>query len=50
MARKQIDRKTRVTQIERDVEAYYRSLTVQEKREDKEWAGFASRHFIRKKD
>jgi len=37
-------------QIEREVEAYYRSLTTQEKREDKEWAEFASRQIGRRKD
>ncbi|MBI4537390.1 MAG: ribbon-helix-helix protein, CopG family [candidate division NC10 bacterium] len=35
-------------QIEREVQAYYRSLTVQEKREDKEWAEFASRQVARR--
>jgi metal-responsive CopG/Arc/MetJ family transcriptional regulator len=36
-------------QVEREVEAYYRSLTVQEKREDREWAEFASRQVGRRK-
>jgi metal-responsive CopG/Arc/MetJ family transcriptional regulator len=37
-------------QIEREVEAYYRSFTAQEKREDREWAEFASRQIGRRKD
>jgi metal-responsive CopG/Arc/MetJ family transcriptional regulator len=36
-------RETRRREIEREVEAYYRSLTATEKREDREWAQFASR-------
>jgi metal-responsive CopG/Arc/MetJ family transcriptional regulator len=36
-------RETRWREIEREVEAYYRSLTAMEKREDREWAQFASR-------
>jgi metal-responsive CopG/Arc/MetJ family transcriptional regulator len=36
-------RETRRREIEQEVEAYYRSLTAMEKREDREWAQFASR-------
>jgi len=36
-------RETRRREIEREVETYYRSLTTTEKREDREWARFASR-------
>ena len=36
-------RETRRREIEREVEVYYRSLTATEKREDHEWAQFASR-------
>ena len=36
-------RETRRREIEGQVEAYYRSLTVVEKREDREWTKFASR-------
>jgi selenocysteine lyase/cysteine desulfurase len=37
-------------QVEREVEAYYRSRIAQEKREDREWAEFASRQISRRKD
>ena len=36
-------RETGRREIEREVEAYYRSLTAMEKREDRDWAKFASR-------
>ena len=36
-------REHRRREIEGGVEAYYRSLTTAEKREDREWAQFASR-------
>lgn len=35
-------REQRRQEIERDTEAYYRTLTAREKREDREWAEFAS--------
>ena len=36
-------REQRRQEIERETEAYYRSLTPAEKREDREWVRFASR-------
>ena len=39
----------RQQQIERETEVYYQSLTAQEKREDREWAEFASRQVVRRK-
>ncbi len=37
-------------QIEREIEEYYRSRTTQEKREDREWAGFSSRQAARSRE
>lgn len=36
-------REQRQREIDREVEAYYRSLTPGEKREEREWAQFSSR-------
>ena len=40
-------REQRQREIDREIEAYYRSLTPAEKREHKEWAEFASRQAAR---
>ena len=40
----------RQQQFEQEVDAYYRSLTAQEKREDRKWAEFASRQVGCRKD
>ena len=36
-------REQRQREIDREIEAYYRSLTPAEKREEREWAKFSSR-------
>ena len=36
-------REQRQREIDREIEAYYRSLTPAEKREEREWARFSSR-------
>lgn len=38
------------SEIEREVEAYYRSLTEEERREDREWARYASHAARRLRD
>ena len=40
-------REQREREIDRDIEAYYRSLTPAERREEKEWGDFASRQAAR---
>lgn len=40
-------REQRQREIDREIEAYYRSLTPAEKREHKEWTDFASRQAAR---
>ncbi len=37
-------------QVEREIEEYYRSQTVREKHEDREWVGFASMQAGRSRD
>ncbi len=37
-------------QVEQEIEAYYRSRSAKEKREDGEWAAFASREATRLKE
>lgn len=43
-------REQRWREIERDMEAYYRSLTPAEKREDREWTRFVARAASRRWD
>ena len=37
-------------QVEQEIESYYRSRSTKEKREDREWAAFASREAGRRKE
>jgi len=37
-------------QVEQEIEAYYRSRSAKEKREDEEWGAFASREATRLKE
>ena len=43
-------REQRQREIERDMEAYYRSLTAAEKRENREWTRFVARAASRRWD
>ena len=43
-------REQKKREIERDMEAYYRSLTPAEKRENREWTGFVARAASRRWD